>query len=25
VVRDIRWGELLDMLAPTESIEEHSN
>jgi uncharacterized protein len=25
VVRDIRWGELLDMLAPTESIEEHNN
>ena len=25
VVRDPRWGELLDLLAPTESIEERNN
>jgi len=25
VVRDSRWGELLDLLAPTERIEERSN
>lgn len=25
VVRDSRWGELLDLLSPTESIEERSN